>query len=59
MKNLQKTEVDTLVNFSIMMGSLSQEGKLETMEKIMSFIKTGDESLLPIKKEQKKDQPAS
>lgn len=51
MKNKQTTylksaEVDTLVNFSIMMGNLSEEGKFEKMEQIMSFVKTGDKSLL-------------
>lgn len=44
--NLKSTDVDTLMNFSVMMGNLSVEGKFEKMEKIMSFIKTGDKSLL-------------
>ena len=44
--NLKNTDVDTLVNFSIMMGKLSEDGKYEMMKKIMGFINTGDKSLL-------------
>lgn len=48
--DLKKADVDALVKFSIAMGKLSEEGKFEMMEKIMTFIKTGDKSLLPQQK---------
>lgn len=44
--NMKSTDVDALVDFSIMMGKLSEEGKFEVMERIMDFINTGDKNLL-------------
>lgn len=41
-----KQDVDSLVNFSRIMGELSNEGKTELMDKIWLFIQTGDRSLL-------------
>jgi len=45
-EGLKKTDIETLVNFTLAMGKLSEEGKFVMMEKIMTFIKTGDKSLL-------------
>jgi len=46
-EGLKSTDVEALMDFSVMMEKLSKEGKFEMMEKIMSFIKTGDKSFLP------------
>lgn len=44
---LKASDVEALINFSATLGKLSNEGKVELMDKIMMFIETGDKSLLP------------